>query len=201
MNSIKFIYFDVGGVLLNWTKALTNLSEYLNEPYDKVVDIFNKYDDDASKDVFSLDQSWQYIKSDLETKIDIPNFQEWWLNNFTPIIPMHNLVKEIMHTYRVGIITNIHKGSFAIALKKHLIPNLPYEIIIESCDLKLIKPHEDIFLHAQKKAGVLPNEILFVDDYLVNTKTAEKLGWNVVLFDENSISNSIKKIQVALRIE
>ena len=49
-------------------------------------------------------------------------------------------------------------------MQKELVPNINYSVIIDSSEVHMKKPDKDIYELAQKKAGVLPSEILLIDD-------------------------------------
>lgn len=51
-----------------------------------------------------------------------------------------------------------------------------------SCELGIAKPDPAIYLHTCEKLGVRPEEALFLDDKLVNTRAAEQVGLHVLHF-------------------
>jgi putative hydrolase of the HAD superfamily len=53
-----------------------------------------------------------------------------------------------------------------------------------SCDVKQIKPNDDIFQTAVAKFGIDPAQTLFVDDNHHNITTARRLGWQAVVFEQ-----------------
>ena len=193
MPKVKFVYFDIGGVLFNWISALDNLAKHLNRPYNEVFAIFQKYDDDVSRGKISPDHLWEYYKKELNSDVEMGDFLDWWSDNFTPIPIMHEFVKKVSRKYKVGILTNIYNGAFIKYLAKGYVPDISYSTIIQSCELNLVKPEKDFFLHAQEKAGVGPGEILFIDDSKDNVENAKRLGWQAIWFDENNPQQTIKQ--------
>ncbi len=200
MTDIQFVYFDLGGVLFNWKNALVNLAAHMNKPYEEVYAVFKKYDDDVCRGKITPSHLWDYFRDELSVDVKMDDFLTWWANNFTPIPSMHALVKEVSRTYKVGILTNIYSGAFEIFLQKGHVPNIPYETVIQSCELSLIKPEAKFFRHAQKKAGVGASHILFIDDYQENLDKAKELGWQVMLFEEKHTQESIDRIRKVLKI-
>lgn len=199
-NSIKFIYLDLGGVLFNWRIALNKLAKHINRPFEDIHFLFNKYDPDACKGITTSQQLWQIYKKELKLKIDIEDFLEWWIDNFEPILEMHELVKTLATKYPLGLITNIYSNAFIKMIKKGHVPDLNYQIILESCKEKMVKPEVKFFLIAQERAKILPHEILFIDDSEKNINAAKELGWNTVLFLENNPTKSIKQIKKLLNL-
>ncbi len=202
MTDIQFVYFDLGGVLFNWENGLKNLAHHVRKPYAQVLAIFKKYDDDVCRGKITPNHFWNYFRDELPVDIEMEDFLGWWADNFTPIPAMHALVKQVSSKYKVGILTNIWGGgAFEIYVKRGHVPNIPYETVVQSCELSLIKPEAKFFRHAQKKAGVPASKILFIDDYQKNLNKAKALGWQTVLFEENHLQESIKRIKKRLKID
>ncbi|MDR3513897.1 MAG: HAD family phosphatase [Caulobacteraceae bacterium] len=57
---------------------------------------------------------------------------------------------------------------------------------VVSGDERLAKPDPGIFALASRRAGLTPQELLFVDDVAANIEAARALGFHVHLFDEPS---------------
>lgn len=198
MNHIRFVYFDIGGVMFSWKIAVKKFSVFLNKPYSEVFAVVQKYDDDICRGKISPNHLLQYFIKELDLDIQIDDFLNMWTDNFEPILVMHEFVKEVSRKYKIGIITNIYQGAFVQILTKGHIPNIPYKTIIQSCELNLIKPEKAFFIHAQEKASVNPGEILYIDDSKRNLEEASKLGWNTVLFDEKNPGRGIKQARKML---
>ena len=64
-NRVKFIYFDVGGVILRWRKVLYNIADIHNKTFSDVEAVFNKHDNAAGKGVISAQQMWERMCKDL----------------------------------------------------------------------------------------------------------------------------------------
>lgn len=199
-NTIKFIYFDMGGVLFKWRNALVNLANYCNTPYEKIWEVFEKYDNEFCRGKISQAQYWQLYKKELEIDVEMKNYMEWWTDQFVIIPETHELLIELSKKYKIGLLTNIYKGAFKKNVRKNQIPKIDYATIIKSCDVNQIKPEKNFFFYAQNKAGVNSSEIFFIDDAKVNVAIAKKLGWNTHLFNENDPKESVKRIKRELEI-
>jgi len=180
---ISFIYFDLAGVQFNFRDGITQLAEqhglsYLEfaqkvRPYEKKTllgkltfpDLFEKY-----KKILNLHSPGQIDPFD------------FWTNLFKPISQTHELVYHMSKKYPVGLLTDIYQDLLPVLLKKKLVADIPYATIIQSFEVKHIKPQKEMFLIAQKQAGVPPEEILFIDDQNRNIETAKKMGWNGILY-------------------
>jgi len=82
MSKIKFVYFDIGGVLFNWKVALESLAKYLQRPYEQVEAVLKKYDNDVCLGKITPNQFWQYYKSELNADVEINDFADWWTDKF-----------------------------------------------------------------------------------------------------------------------
>ncbi|MDO8582921.1 MAG: HAD-IA family hydrolase [bacterium] len=200
MSEIKFVYFDIGGVLFNWKIALKNLAKHLDRSYESVKAVFERYDEDVCRGKITPDSLWQYYKTELNVGLEINDFADWWTDKFTPIKQMHDLARDISKKYRVGILTNVYEGAYIKMIEKGHVPNIDWETVIQSCELNLVKPEDDFFLYAQRKANVLPSEILFIDDSQKNIDKAKKLGWQGVRFDEINPEDTVKNVRKILKL-
>ena len=86
--------------------------------------------------------------------------------------------------YRVGLLSNIMPGLLTIMRGNGSVPDLPYDVIIDSSEVGTIKPEAHIYEIAAQRAGVPASEILLVDDSPANLMAAERLGWHVLWFDD-----------------
>ena len=200
MSQIKFVYFDIGDVLFEWKDGLKGLSEISNKSYQETHDAFEKYDADACRGTITPQELWKHLKTELDIKIEIDDFADWWSDYFKPILEMHDLVKKAAKKYRIGILTNIYHETMVHAFKKGNLPEVNYEAIIQSCDLNLVKPEEAFFKYAQDVANVLASEILFIDNKLENIDKARSLGWQVTWYDVNNPQKSAAGIKRVLNL-
>ena len=81
------------------------------------------------------------------------------------------------------------------------IPNIRYDAIVDSSEVKTLKPETHIYEIAQQRAGVGPGEILLVDDERPNLMTADKLGWHVLLFEGFEPEESFGRARQALAFD
>jgi HAD superfamily hydrolase (TIGR01509 family) len=78
------------------------------------------------------------------------------------------------------------------------VPDLDYDVIVDSSEIGTIKPEAKIYDVAQERAGCPPEEILLVDDSRVNLMAAEKHGWHVLWFDDARADESTNHVREAL---
>ena len=200
MSQIKFVYFDIGDVVFSWQEVLKKIAVMSNKPLERVWAVFDKYDLDVCRGKIMPQAFWVHFKEELGIKEDIENFVEWWTSDFTPIPLMHQLVQETSKKYRLGILTNIYPEVWKYYIRGGLIPDVTYDVIVKSCDIGLAKPEKEIYEYAQKKAKVLPQEILFIDNSKENIEAAKKLGWQVVWYDVNKPEKSVAEVKQVLNL-
>lgn len=198
-NNIKFLYFDLGGVFFHWKQFPQTMSARFGSTPEKWQAVFDKYDDLGCIGKISAQKLWLKYQEELNLKVNPGlSFPELWAANFQPILPMHSFVQELSTKYPLGIITDVYDGIYEQALAKNAFPHLPYSPKIESWKIGVRKPQKEIYDYALAKSGYKLEEILFIDDNPVNTKAAQILGWNVVLFDEWQPRKSIEIIRSVL---
>ncbi|MBY0111096.1 HAD family phosphatase [Patescibacteria group bacterium] len=95
---------------------------------------------------------------------------------------LFNYVEEnLKGKYVVGLLTNIPRSLFErIAADKASL----FDPLLISSDLKLIKPSREIFEEAIRRCGVLPEEILFIDDGEKNIAAAKAVGLNGFVYTD-----------------
>lgn len=204
MNKIKFIYFDLGGVFFHWRIGLRRLAERFGQPFDGVQGkgfegVRVKYDDSVCKGQMMTEKLWEKFQEELNFSAPTDfDFAEEWVKSFEPIVESHQLAREVIKKYPVGVLTNVYPHLYEIQIDLGLVPNLAFNPIIKSCDLGLVKPDEKIYQLATQKAGILPSGIFYTDDLKINIEAAKKLGWQAIWFDENNPKKSIAEIRKRL---
>jgi HAD superfamily hydrolase (TIGR01509 family) len=161
--------------------------------------IFWHYNDLVCRGEMDMDTFNQKLKVELHLTTHEPlDWLKYYLDAVEPIPVMHDLVRWAAERYRVGLLTNIMPG-FVDALKeKGLIPNIPYDTIIDSSKVQAIKPESKIYEIAAEQAHCPAAEILLVDDSRVNLMAAEKHGWHVLWFDDYRPDESAQRVRTSL---
>jgi len=91
-------------------------------------------------------------------------------------------------------LTNMYLGMLEKIKVKKLLPDIAWDVIIDSSIAKAQKPDEKIYLIAQKNCGHQPEEILFVDNNKINLEAPKRLGWQTFLYDSADYETSNKKL-------
>lgn len=198
-NKIKFVYFDVGGVVFRWKEIFTEIALKYNKKSDEVLFSFYKYDKLSCLGKISPDDIWKGMRKDLGIMADKDlDFLEFSTSKFIPITQTHQFIKELTESIPVGLLTNIHPGVFEKSVSKKHIPDINYHAVVKSYEIGMVKPDKNIFLHAQKLAKVPHKNILFIDDLEANLLTARSFGWKTILFETDNPEKSITDIKKLL---
>jgi len=181
--NIKFIFFDIGGVLVNHLSGVKMIAKKLNINEEKTINFFDTHYNSLDKGLLSWAafEKQFYNKFNPLKKLDKSLYEEFVLN-FEIIKTNHSLIYDLVGKIDIGILSNITNEVFTNILKYKKIPNIEYKHIIKSCELGFIKPEKEIFEYAIKKTGLSPGEVLLIDDNVKNIDAAKKFGWNAILF-------------------
>ncbi|MEX0749031.1 MAG: HAD-IA family hydrolase [Candidatus Saccharimonadales bacterium] len=196
-DSIKFVYFDVGGVLVHWLPSVQAYAERINRPYDQVLKLFYEYLGPTCRGEMDFEE-FQLLCM-LKLKLDPSGAGreaalQSWVDDMRPILPTHTFIAAMSRSYPIGLLTNIGKGAYSEYIERKLVPSLKYKAVVQSCDLGVTKPDSAIYDIATQAARAQPGDILFIDDSKVNVAAAQSFGWQAEWFDEYDPQASIKRI-------
>lgn len=196
-SGVTFLYLDVNGCLVRFFHAaFTQLSLETGAPSDVIESSFWHYNDAVCRGEMTMDEFNQLFAEKLG--IAELDWSDYYMDAIEPITEMRELVNWASEHYRVGLLTNIMPGLVSAMLADGKLPNVDYDVIIDSSEVGAIKPEEKIYEIAQERAGVAPEQILFVDDGRTNLMAAERLGWKVLWFDDYRPSESTSRVRSAL---
>jgi FMN phosphatase YigB (HAD superfamily) len=196
-STLKFIYFDINGCLVRFFhKAFSVLAEETGVPNDRIETLFWHYNDAVCRGEMKLSDFNDILAKTLG--VSSVDWTDYYLGAIEPIDGMKELLEWTAERYQIGLLSNIMPGFIQIMIDKGVIPHLDYAAVVDSSEVGAIKPESKIYEIAQGLTGVLPEEILFIDDSRANLMAAEKCGWKVMWFDDYYPEESIKRIKNAL---
>ncbi len=198
-SGISFVYFDINGCLVRFFHgAFTHLAAVSGVSPDRIETTFWHYNDEVCRGEMSLAEFNKILAQKLE--LNTVDWLEYYLDAVEPIPIMDELVHWTALHYKVGLLTNIMPGFIDKLRQRGLLPNVHYDVIIDSSVEGHIKPEASIFKTATKRAGCPKEEILFIDDSRTNVMAAEKQGWHVLWFDDYRADESADRIKQALEL-
>lgn len=197
---IKFVYFDVGGVVIKDFSGSNKWEQICRDIGIKVTqdkefwDIWNQIDDKVCID-YDIDSLLPKLSSRMGLQFkDGYSFLSDFVNRFEKNYTIWPVIESIQESSGVGLLTNMFPRMFNEIHKNGFLPNISWDRVIDSSEVKMQKPELRIFEHAQSLIDYEVNEILFVDNTKENVDVASTLGWRVYHYDHNNPEKSSKDL-------
>ena len=189
---IKFIYFDVGGVVIkdfSGTNKWEELQKGLGLKQSQFEEFISFFDEYEPQVCLGLDIETLVSKLKEKFNLNLPDdysFLMDFVNRFERNDSIVKVLEKAKEKYRIGLLTNMYPNMLDEIIKKDLIPKTDWDIVIDSSIVKLRKPQKEIFELATKKTMVNPNEILFVENGKKHIDVAKEYGWQTFLYDSSN---------------
>jgi len=186
---IKFVYFDVGGVVIKdfsgtnkWheLKRSMGITPEREKEFDEVFDM-HEPEVCVGKDVEELLPLLQE-RFDLHFSKDY-SFLADFVNRFERNESIWPIIKKARSKYHVGLLTNMYPNMLDLIRQRGLLPEITWDVIIDSSIEKVRKPQAELFQLAQEKVGFGGADILFVENGVKHVEAARAFGWQVMLYD------------------
>ncbi len=84
--------------------------------------------------------------------------------------------------------------------QKHIIPDINWDVVVDSSKLHIKKPEIEIYLYAQKQVKAKPKEILFIDNAQENLIAPKKLGWQTFWFNPKTIASNVIQLKQMINL-
>lgn len=196
-SGIEFVYFDINGSMVRFFHRTFGLiAEESGVPMEIIETTFWQYNDLVCRGDLSVEDFNQLLAERFAVPgIDWANF---YLEAIEPITETVELIKWVNEHYRVGLLSNNMPGLIKAMFSQSLLPDIPYEIIIDSSQTGFIKPEPEIYKVAAEQANVPPGSLLLIDDSRPNLMAAARLGWHVLWFDDYHPDESVDRVRKAL---
>ena len=202
MMKIKFIYFDIGGVMTDTANYFKEATTKFGIPINEFTEFWqDNFRNEMTRGKISPQEFWKKAtkKFNLKNAEDF-NFIESWINDYIPRTEVHELAEKLSKKYKIGLISNIYNGMMPRLIELGIIADIKYSAIVLSNETGLRKPEKKIYELATVKAGVKPDEILLIDDRQDFIEGAKAAGWQTVWFDEKNINRTIENIEKILNV-
>lgn len=206
-SKIKFIYFDIGGVaILDFSKTnkwheLASTMGVTESDFDKFHNLFAQFDPSLCIGEKSLADFVKVAKETL--KLDIPNSYDMlgeFVNRFEKNQSIHTLIDKLSANFRLGLLTNMYPDMLKRIQDKDILPKAKWDVVIDSSIVNMRKPQENIYKLAEERAGVSPENILFVENSISHIEMAKKRGWQTLLYDPSNPQESNEALAKVLGI-
>lgn len=203
-NSISFIYFDVGGVLAldfsknnKWKQMLEDLG-VSGQKRTRFEQLFDKYEPEIC-----IGRAIEEFVAEAQKELDInfpPNYSMTrdFVDRFEPNEGLYNIVEKLSKDYSLGLLTNMYPGMLELIKLKGLLPEVDWDIVVDSSIEGVRKPQEKIFELSEQRAKVRPEQILFIENTQRHIDAAKQRGWNTLLYDPGSLEKSNKDLEAVV---
>ena len=188
----KFIYFDLGQVLLNFDRQRQT---------QQVADVSGASVETVRSVLFDKGLHWKYEAGELTS----PQFHEAFcrqtdtrpeyealLQANSDIFSMNPTIAALVAALegagcRLGVLSNTCESHWKLVThdKYGILPQA-FEQLVLSYEVGAIKPDEKIFRVAVEKAGCKPQDIFYTDDTPGHVEAAKALGFDAVLFTDTA---------------
>ena len=195
-NGIKFVYFDLNDCLVQpRSKGFAQLAADSGQPIDVVESVFWRYDGQVCRGEMTLDELNTIWAERLGVLVD---WKKYYMAGVKKMPGIDSLVEWAAENYSAGILSNSMPGFIPSMRDAGMLPDVRFDVIIDSSEVKALKPEPKIFEIATARAGVEPHEIMLIDDNRTNLMAAEDAGWRAIQFDNYQPAISIENIKIAL---
>ncbi|HET7060371.1 MAG TPA: HAD-IA family hydrolase [Candidatus Saccharimonadales bacterium] len=193
----SFIYFDINGCLVSSDQAaFPRISADTGKPPDLIESAYWHFNDQGRRG--QLNMADFNVKLSKKIGVGELDWQKYYLEAVNPVTEMHEIVKWAARHYKIGLLTNTLPDLVTALRASGQIPDVPYDVIIDSSEVGVVKPEIEIYKIAGQKADCPPEEIMLIDDTRANLMAAAKLGWHAMLFDDAQPEKSAAAVRQAL---
>ncbi|CAI4228680.1 unnamed protein product [Auanema sp. JU1783] len=213
----KCVVFDFGGVVMNYDSlkaVVKEISTEVNGDYDFLSKLFSHTSifSFPAKDLFEGEITAEDLEQHMmdfaekEHKIILPRhirpIQDWFLKHLQYNDCVINAIEALRKN---GIQTVLLTNNFYLD-KKRLTPRVPvdslFDLIIESCIEKCMKPHSQIYQLTQSRLQIDDgSQIVFLDDQAENLDyPRDELNWATIKVNRDDPQEAIHRLQTLLGI-
>ena len=185
--AIKFIYFDLGNVLLDFThqRGFAQIAAVsgLSTAQVRTALVDSGLCDQYETGQLSTDEFHARFCEASGATATVAELARAWGDIFEIKPQTVALVANLLSTgHRIGILSNTCAAHWEYAVGRFRSLSLFFDPVIASYQAKVMKPDAGIYQIAAKAVGLAPEEIFFADDRDDNVEGARKLGWQAVRF-------------------
>lgn len=179
----KAIGFDYGGVLNHSKPIMPGIAEITGIPKDELRAHYLKYNHLSNVGNMSYEELWTKVVTELghadKAERVIEHLHQQHSKEFDT--RMLALIDEIRaQGYKTGLLTNNTKENGASLRREGL--DKYFDVFLVSAEIGIQKPDLEAFELLTEKLGVLPSEMIFVDDAESSLRLADQIGYHPILF-------------------
>lgn len=201
---IRFVYFDVGGVVMkdfSGTKKWEELKRSIGVTPEQD-ERFDDFYDQAEIEVCSGKDAETLIPI-MESQFGLSFPQNYsfladFVNRFERNESIWPVLQEARKKYNIGLLTNMYPRMLDMIYARHLMPDIQWDTVIDSSIEKMQKPQVEIFQLAEERCGFRGQEILFIENTKRHVEAAHNFGWRTFLYDSRNPAESNQRLEEML---
>lgn len=199
MREPRFIYFDLGNVLLFFDhhRAARQMAELAGVSEAQAWQVVFENDLDLRYEAGQI-SSRQFYEEFCQSTKSQPDYESM-LHAFAAIFDLNaRIVPIVAHLhaagYRLGILSNTSEAHWNyVGRGRYAVVHYFFSVRALSYEIGVMKPDPKIYQEAVRLAGVPPEEIFFMDDRPDNVTAACNAGFDAVLFrDANQLAADLR---------
>ncbi|HWR12532.1 MAG TPA: HAD family phosphatase [Rectinemataceae bacterium] len=194
MRAIKTVIFDCGRVITYDQKKniADQMAAIIGAPAEEFPAAYATDRGEYDRGTMNALVYWNKVASRFGSKVDesaLPELirldQDSWFNINPETVDIIMRLKE--RGRRLLILSNMNEEGKECMLGRARSSGgkdwiAPFDEILLSCDLKLMKPEPEIYRACLKLADASPEECVFIDDTVANVEAARALGMHAIHF-------------------
>jgi HAD superfamily hydrolase (TIGR01509 family) len=206
MNKIKWIIFDLGGIVVPEIGNIINheIANALSISADTLEGHLGKYKRQITAGSLTLLEMYSEIRDELNSQLSPEYLLHVHLNTYIAHGNKHNndvvlFIQYLRKNYNVACLTNLEIEIEDICRKTGLYDYFDKAFL--STELKMQKPDLEIYYKVLEELKCRADETVFIDDRTENVNAAKEIGMHTVFFSSPAqIKTEILKICNAFNI-
>ncbi len=185
--AIRFVFFDLGKVLVNFDLdfMMRQVSDVAGVDVDRVTAAL--FDDNLHESFelgrLTIEEYHRGFCERIGRQPDLAKLHRAATEFFELNVGILPVISALRQTrFPIGVLSNTCVTHWEYCRQRFAFIRECFQLPIPSFDVGMLKPHKDIYDHAAERAGVAPEEIFFTDDLMENVEGAQAAGWDAVQF-------------------
>jgi len=181
---IKTIIFDNNGVLTTSSEegATKELVKYLGASRDEFLSVWNEEAEAVDEGKITTKSFLHNVINRIDPEKDFKLCQKYYWNSHDSKPDVREFAKKLKKNFEIVLMTNFSDDFWVFNKNWKLDEIFEKDKMFISAEMKMRKPHEDIYWTVLSRISKKPEETIFIDDNLDNIKTAERIGMHAIHF-------------------
>lgn len=183
--AIRFVYFDLGNVLLQFShpRMIEQMAAVAGAPVRLVEEVvFGGLADEYERGELTTEEFHARFCAATNRQPDLAELERACSDIFVPLGESIQLVNELRGQVPLGLLSNTNHSHITFVQEHYPQALAPFDVLSLSHELRVMKPHPDIYKAAAELTRVDPTEIFFLDDRPENVAGARQAGWDAEIF-------------------